>query len=60
MAFTTVKISKENRVELVKVKGLLEAQTGKRQTIDDAIAFLIQNFKKEVKKWKKSMFLLKL
>jgi hypothetical protein len=50
MAFTTVKISKETRVELVKVKGLLESRTGKRQTINDAIAFLIQNFKKEASK----------
>ncbi len=50
MAFTTVKISKENRVELVKIKGLLESRTGKRQSIDDAIRFLIQSFKKEVSK----------
>ncbi len=49
-SLTTVRVSKENRIELFKVKGFLESQTGKRQSIDDAIAFLIQNFKKEVKK----------
>ncbi len=47
---TTVKISKETRVELTKVKGFLEAQTGKRHKVDDAIMFLIQNFKKEASK----------
>jgi hypothetical protein len=47
---TTVKISKETRVELTKIKGFLEAQTGKRHRVDDAIMFLIENFKKEVNK----------
>ncbi len=49
-SLTTVRITKETRTELTKVRGFLEAQTGKRHTVDDAIKFLIQNFKKEVKK----------
>ena len=43
---TTVQISEKTKEELLIVKATLEAQSGKRYTLDDAIRWLIESFKK--------------
>lgn len=42
----TLRISDENHIEMLKIQGQIQAQTGKFTSMDDVIAELVKNFKK--------------
>ncbi len=42
----TLRISDENHIEMLKVQGQLQAQSGEFTSMDDTIAELIKSFRK--------------
>ena len=42
---TTVQLSEKTKSELLTIKSKLEIQTGRKQTLEDAIQWLIENSK---------------
>jgi hypothetical protein len=47
---TTMRVSKENHAEILKIVGLLQNKSGKPTAVDDAIEALLSNYyKKNIK-----------
>jgi len=46
---TTIRITKDSHVELLKIMGQIQARTGKIPTLDDALKELLENYKKKTK-----------
>lgn len=44
---TTMRVSKMNHAEILKVVGLLQSASGKPTTVDDAIETLLSNYYKK-------------
>jgi len=42
----TLRISDENHKEMLKIQGLIQAQTGEFTSMDDVIADLVKTFRK--------------
>ena len=44
---TTMRVSKANHAEILKIVGILQSKTGAPTTVDDAIELLLSNYYKK-------------